>query len=263
MFDFDEFGDLTSLRSSPSNSNAAGSLRASEVHGQARKQTATGPQTACGARPGRARTDQAGCADGPSAAGAGEPGGAAHAPSSPGPTRPARVAIIAKGSRGDVQPVVALALRLQHVGVSVKVVTNHGTEAFIQDFGLAAEGYPWEADASLDVRADNEDQILDTVCPRWATGKESRAIFEKVKAYMPALLLYKRFSVAEALVIEEQLHIRAVEYGFCPDSAIFPAGTDGAEFRFKLVSRKKRLLDKYMGITTLRHLTVKGMRGRP
>jgi len=174
------------------------------------------------------------------------------------PDRP-RVAIIAKGSRGDVQPVVALALKLQRAGVHVRVLTNYGTEGFVRSFSVEADGYPWEADPTQDVKARTLLDVLEVVCPSWATGEESRTIFRKVIQFAPGMVLYKRFNVFEGLAIQERLSIMAVEYGFCPDTAVLPEGVDGAEFRLRLVSRKRRFFDTQM----LQQLTLEDIRRRP
>lgn len=47
------------------------------------------------------------------------------------------ITILTLGTRGDVQPYVALGLGLQRAGHEVKVVTDSGFATFVQDYGLA------------------------------------------------------------------------------------------------------------------------------
>ncbi len=47
-----------------------------------------------------------------------------------------RIAILTFGSRGDVQPYLALGLGLQHAGHTVRVVTQRDCESLIRDYGL-------------------------------------------------------------------------------------------------------------------------------
>lgn len=60
-----------------------------------------------------------------------------------------RIAILATGSRGDVQPFVALAYGLQQAGRSVYLVTNSHFEPWAQTYGLAVRPIQWDAQASL------------------------------------------------------------------------------------------------------------------
>ncbi len=47
-----------------------------------------------------------------------------------------RIAIVSFGSRGDVQPYVALGLGLKHAGHTVRVVTQRDSESLVRDYGL-------------------------------------------------------------------------------------------------------------------------------
>lgn len=47
-----------------------------------------------------------------------------------------RIAILTVGSRGDVQPYVALGLGLQRAGFAVKLATEAGFESFVNEYGL-------------------------------------------------------------------------------------------------------------------------------
>jgi hypothetical protein len=47
-----------------------------------------------------------------------------------------RIAIVTFGSRGDVQPYVALGLGLKHAGHSVRLVTQRDCESLVKDYGL-------------------------------------------------------------------------------------------------------------------------------
>ena len=47
-----------------------------------------------------------------------------------------RIAIVSFGSRGDVQPYVALGLGLKHAGHAVRVVTQRDSESLVREYGL-------------------------------------------------------------------------------------------------------------------------------
>ncbi|MBD2134885.1 glycosyltransferase [Sphaerospermopsis sp. FACHB-1094] len=47
-----------------------------------------------------------------------------------------RIIILTTGSRGDVQPLIALGLGLQQAGHSVKLVTHHPFQEMVQSYGL-------------------------------------------------------------------------------------------------------------------------------
>jgi len=51
-----------------------------------------------------------------------------------------RIAIISYGSRGDVQPFVALGARLEEAGCHVRLLTNADHEEFVSSFGLEVVG---------------------------------------------------------------------------------------------------------------------------
>jgi UDP:flavonoid glycosyltransferase YjiC (YdhE family) len=56
-----------------------------------------------------------------------------------------KVTILTAGSRGDVQPYIALGLGLQAAGHSVRIVTHHSVEDFVRGYGLdfsPVEGNP-------------------------------------------------------------------------------------------------------------------------
>ena len=48
-----------------------------------------------------------------------------------------RYGIITTGSRGDVQPFIALALALMEKGHQVTVITNENFRAFVEGFGVS------------------------------------------------------------------------------------------------------------------------------
>ena len=48
-----------------------------------------------------------------------------------------RIAIIASGSRGDVQPYVALGKGLQEAGHEIRLVTHEDFQTLVQSHGLA------------------------------------------------------------------------------------------------------------------------------
>lgn len=55
-----------------------------------------------------------------------------------------KISILTLGTRGDVQPYMALGLGLQHAGHSVRLITDAGFDQFVQDYGL--EFAPLQAD---------------------------------------------------------------------------------------------------------------------
>ncbi len=55
-----------------------------------------------------------------------------------------KIVIVALGTRGDLQPFIALAVGLQAAGYTVRVVSAKGDAAFVQRFGL--EFYPLDVD---------------------------------------------------------------------------------------------------------------------
>jgi len=150
--------------------------------------------------------------------------------------RAVKVAILACGSRGDIQPCVALAVCLRDAGHSVKVICNDcsddgvslGHEEFVRSF------------SSLDVDifpGDSND----------ATGKRQCFILEGVKAFMPDLILYRLALAIEAWVIEEVLGIMAVEY-----NVGIPTSRDDAVFVMQMLQHEgKQRVDEYVRAVTL------------
>ncbi len=47
-----------------------------------------------------------------------------------------RITILTVGTRGDVEPYVALGLGLQHAGYAVRIVTEGGFEGFVKAYGV-------------------------------------------------------------------------------------------------------------------------------
>jgi sterol 3beta-glucosyltransferase len=60
-----------------------------------------------------------------------------------------RLALLASGSRGDVQPSIALALGLQRAGYSVHVAANPGAGPFVESFGIEFKPLSWEPNNDL------------------------------------------------------------------------------------------------------------------
>lgn len=79
--------------------------------------------------------------------GAADTGGGGH-PTPPRPT-PMNIAILAGGSRGDVQPYVALGIALRDAGHDVRILTNEDHAPFVRSFGLAHAAVYGSADALL------------------------------------------------------------------------------------------------------------------
>lgn len=63
-----------------------------------------------------------------------------------------RVTFIAPGSRGDVQPYVALGVGLQRAGHAVRVVTTRDHDALVQSYGLELASIPLDVQAALQQR---------------------------------------------------------------------------------------------------------------
>lgn len=60
-----------------------------------------------------------------------------------------RITVLATGSRGDVQPFVAIAFGLQQVGHEVCIATNAHFETWIRRYGLNFRPIPWDVQATL------------------------------------------------------------------------------------------------------------------
>mmetsp|Transcript_73178 Transcript_73178/g.184802 ORF Transcript_73178/g.184802 Transcript_73178/m.184802 type:complete len:484 (+) Transcript_73178:80-1531(+) len=61
-----------------------------------------------------------------------------------------RFAIIAEGSRGDIQPYVALALHLQKRGNVARIFTNVNHVSFVEGFGLEVKGVMYDFQEGID-----------------------------------------------------------------------------------------------------------------
>lgn len=136
-----------------------------------------------------------------------------------------RVAIFAVGTRGDFQPVIALALRLQGVGCRVKVISSKLSPLEVANI-----------------------ELLRSFCLDVDSFTSMITAYEKVRDFMPHVLLHQWTMTVVSLVAEEQLGIPVVEYAFWPT----PPWTAGD--RFKEVIVHKRALDAHLGFETLRGL---------
>ena len=53
------------------------------------------------------------------------------------------ITILCSGSRGDVQPYIALALELQKLGKPVRIASNKIFESFVRSHGLDSSRSTW------------------------------------------------------------------------------------------------------------------------
>eukprot|EP00931_Biecheleriopsis_adriatica_P009971 TRINITY_DN111063_c0_g1_i1.p1 TRINITY_DN111063_c0_g1~~TRINITY_DN111063_c0_g1_i1.p1 ORF type:complete len:237 (-),score=40.90 TRINITY_DN111063_c0_g1_i1:3-713(-) len=109
--------------------------------------------------------------------------------------REASIVILSMGSRGDFQPLVALALGLQDVGYAVQIICNddsQGHAVFARSLSLRVHVFPFDRFG--------------------ATGARQLCIYKLVKDISPDVVMYCWTLATEAWVIEEQLGICTVEY---------------------------------------------------
>ena len=100
------------------------------------------------------------------------------------------ISILCSGSRGDVQPYLALALELQKLGNPVRIVSNKNFESFVRGYGV--DFYPINADyqsANVDPAMIRQAQQADTPLRMLFT-------FRKMKEY-GAHMLEDFFSACE------------------------------------------------------------------
>ena len=87
------------------------------------------------------------------------------------------ITILCSGTRGDVQPYLALAQELQKLGLATRIATNHHFEAFVRGYGL--DFYPIAVDfasAGVDPEMVRQAQRADNLLKMMGS-------FQKMKAY--------------------------------------------------------------------------------
>jgi len=87
------------------------------------------------------------------------------------------ITILCSGTRGDVQPYLALAQELQKLGLTTRIAANHDFEAFVRGYGL--DFYPIAVDfasAGVDPEMVRQAQRADNLLKMAGT-------FQKMKAY--------------------------------------------------------------------------------
>lgn len=164
-------------------------------------------------------------------------------------TRRTKIALIAWGTRGDVQPVVALAVQLMDAGYKVKMMVSGGLghDLFVRSCSVDVCTFPCILD--FDARA-----LMKGKTPKSMgcvdTGPEHCTIFSEVREFMPDLLLYPSRNAVAAWTIEEQLHICTIQYEFHWSGSC----NDNAQILLQDVSSKTKYLDAYLNIATLQGL---------
>lgn len=157
-----------------------------------------------------------------------------------------RIAILTNGSRGDLQPVVALAKKLESLHAAVKVIVFEALEhdKFMRSFGL---------DVDM-ITESSQDYLLGDFVDNFYQRQQT--VVNKMRDFKPHVLLYRLEYVLEAWVFEERFGITAVEYTFWPQMPAI------AEKRFHDVLNRKALLDVCLGEETLSGLTVEDVLDR-
>uniref|UniRef100_A0A7S4SLZ0 Erythromycin biosynthesis protein CIII-like C-terminal domain-containing protein n=2 Tax=Alexandrium monilatum TaxID=311494 RepID=A0A7S4SLZ0_9DINO len=110
-----------------------------------------------------------------------------------------RIALIALGSRGDVQPAIALALALLKAGFTVTAFVPSSYESLVKSF-----------------------QVPVVACADWAfndptamaEGKYEKFIYEAVMSFGPELIVYSPLACIESWVLEEQCKAPAIQFTF-------------------------------------------------
>jgi UDP:flavonoid glycosyltransferase YjiC (YdhE family) len=74
-----------------------------------------------------------------------------------------RIAIVTFGSRGDVQPYVALGLGLKHAGHAVRVVTQRDCESLVREYGLDYGAVAGDVRAMMGSEVGQQSDLPDTV----------------------------------------------------------------------------------------------------
>jgi len=125
--------------------------------------------------------------------------------------RQARVMLIAFGSRGDVQPVVALAVQLKSRGFCVKMLVNNMHKDFVEAFSIEVCGY--QAVLNFDVQG-AMNGLAGADGPVADVAPEHRAVYAHACDFLPDLLLYTLRHFPVACAVEYQVGACTVEYCF-------------------------------------------------
>merc|ERR1719487_2835085 len=125
--------------------------------------------------------------------------------------------MIVFGSRGDVQPVIALALRLKDLGCQVKMLVSDcfGNKDFVRSFLLDCDVFP--AVFAEDSGADS--------------SREDFTVRGCITKFMPQLLLYPNRFAALAYLIEKESSVCTIEYNFHRDASLIYQQLDQVKFR--------------------------------
>mmetsp|Transcript_23360 Transcript_23360/g.55287 ORF Transcript_23360/g.55287 Transcript_23360/m.55287 type:complete len:512 (-) Transcript_23360:423-1958(-) len=109
-----------------------------------------------------------------------------------------RVAIVTEGTRGDIQPHLALALRLRDRGNVVKIFTNSNYTSFCGSFGIPASGVFYDASKEFEAPAmkkafsDGDSLAMAKVLKevQWSNMAEDlKRLFDGLDAFAPTLIL--------------------------------------------------------------------------
>mmetsp|Transcript_36688 Transcript_36688/g.87817 ORF Transcript_36688/g.87817 Transcript_36688/m.87817 type:complete len:599 (-) Transcript_36688:109-1905(-) len=144
-----------------------------------------------------------------------------------------KIALIALGSRGDVQPVIALALGLQKAGFCVRTLVNYPYDELVRAFSLDVVGCP-------------EAGFMEKIVIGMSSGRCERSIYEAIRSFGPSLILYPILACIEAWVLEEQLGVPTIHY-------LFQAATlqDISDFWRTMLPSSRAQFDIGLGVPTL------------
>ncbi len=134
-----------------------------------------------------------------------------------------RITMVAFGTRGEVQPYIALGLALQAAGHMVKVVTIGQLHELVTAYGLTSVSIPFHSFGSTQVTGDNSVPLLvmyrtaqqfikDTLRVIWEECRDAEAIIFHHMSRMAVTHVVEKLKVPAFMVIVHPFHLRFLLY---------------------------------------------------